>query len=182
VVGSEYILFLDADVVLTDPAFLEKAVNELEERGLDIASCDIQPVSGTRIDELSHRVYSKYARFWGARFAHTPGACLFVKTTMHKRIQGFDESVVFCEDHDYAKRAVRSGAKLGFLTSVTVSTSLRRFENDGRLNVALKYVLAELHTMTVGPIRHDLFNYSLEKRKHRSRLAKLRDRLRSYDT
>ncbi len=38
--------------------------------------------------------------------------------------------------------------------------SIRRFDRDGRVNIAVKYLLAELHLAALGPIRHQMFNYT----------------------
>ena len=42
---TEFLLFLDADVELRDPEFLEKAIGEMKERKLDLATCDVFPLS-----------------------------------------------------------------------------------------------------------------------------------------
>lgn len=153
------ILFLDADVEMTDPKFLEKTVSEMLERKLDLATCDVSPSGGNFVDTLMHKIYNSYVRAWGAIFPHAPGFCLFVRREKHKELGGFDESVTFCEDHDYARRLNKIG-KFGFLNSKKISVSIRRLDRDGRLNIALKYILAELHIALIGPIRHNLFNYT----------------------
>ena len=157
---TDYILFLDADVELRDPDFLEKALGEILERKLDIATCDVFPLSDAFLDHFGHKAYNNYARAWGSMFPHAPGFCTFVRKDLHDRIGGYDETITFCEDHDYAKRACKINAAYGFLTNKKIPVSIRRMDRDGRINVAIKYMLAELYTATVGPIRNDLFNYT----------------------
>ncbi len=152
------LLFLDADVELTDPELLEHAVGEMLEREIDVATCDVEPLSAAMIDRLLHEAYNKYVRTVGHVFPHAPGFCIFVRKELHDQIGGFDETVRFCEDHDYARRAALNGS-FGFL-SVRIPVSTRRLERDGRLMIALKYALAELHTATLGPIRHEMFRYT----------------------
>ena len=153
------IFFLDADVVLKDSRFLEKAVGEMLERKLDLATCDVDPLSESTLDHYLHKTYNTYVRACGSRFPHAPGFCMLVRREAHKAIGGFDESVTFCEDHDYAHRLAKIGT-FGFLRSVTIPVSIRRLDRDGRLNIALKYILAELHLALMGPIRHNRFNYT----------------------
>ncbi len=158
-VQTDFILFLDADVELRDPEFLEKAVGEMLERRLDLATCDVFPLSDQFIDHFLHTAYNTYARAWGALYPHAPGFCMLARKDLHERIGGFDEEVTFCEDHDYARRAVEQGT-FGFLTSTKIPVSIRRLDRDGRMKIAIKYMLAELHLAFLGPIRHDKFRYT----------------------
>ena len=157
--NTELILFLDADVELRDPEFLEKSVGEMMEKKLDLATCDVFPLSDMFIDHFLHKAYNTYVRAWGSVFPHAPGFCLFVRRSAHEAINGFDESVTFCEDHDYAHRLKKVG-KFGFLTSTKIPVSIRRLDRDGRMNIAIKYLLAEIHLALLGPIRHEKFNYT----------------------
>jgi GT2 family glycosyltransferase len=153
-----YIFFFDADVVLNDPRFLEKSVWECKEKQYDIATADVGVVNGTRFDVFAHRFYNQYVRMLNRLHPHAPGFCILVRRSLHDAIRGFDESVLFCEDHDYALRAARVG-KFGLLNSVTIFATTRRQERDGRLSMAVKYLFAELHILFLGPIRHDRFKY-----------------------
>ena len=163
---TDLILFLDADVELRDPLFLEKSVGEMLERKLDLATCDVFPLSDAWIDHVLHKAYNVYARAWGDVFPHAPGFCMFVRRSLHEAIGGFDEAVLFCEDHDYAHRASKLGT-FGFLRSTKIPVSIRRLDRDGRVNVAIKYTLAELHLAMLGPIRHNRFRYTFG---HRERM------------
>lgn len=160
---TDLVLFLDADVELRDPEFLERSVGEMLERKLDLATCDVFPLSDDWVDHVMHKAYNVYARVWGDVFPHAPGFCMFAKRSLHKKIGGFDEAVLFCEDHDYARRAVKSGT-FGFLRSTKIPVSIRRLDRDGRVNIAIKYTLAELHLATLGPIKHDRFKYTFGHR------------------
>ncbi len=156
---SELIFFLDADVDLVESDFLEKAVAEFELLNLDIATCDVLPIGGTKYDLFSHKVYNKYVRLLGRFHAHAPGFCILVKKELHEKLKGFDKTVIFCEDHDYAARGNKIG-NFGFLNSVRIHVSTRRQERDGRFTMGVKYILAEIHILIFGPIRHNAFNYT----------------------
>lgn len=156
---TDFILFLDADVELRDPEFLEKAVGEMLERKLDLATCDVFPLSDQYIDHFLHKAYNTYARAWGSLYPHAPGFCMLTRRALHEKIDGFDEKVTFCEDHDYARRAKPYG-RFGFLKSTKIPVSIRRLDRDGRMQIAIKYMLAELHLAFLGPIRHNRFHYT----------------------
>ncbi|NBS41068.1 hypothetical protein EBS80_00215, partial [bacterium] len=93
-----------------------------------------------------------------------------VRKDLHHTLCGFDESVLFCEDHEYAHRAVKTGT-FGFLRSTKIPVSIRRLDRDGRINIAIKYLLAELHLATLGPIRHNKFKYTFGHRAARKTKA-----------
>ena len=156
---KEIILFLDADVELQDKHFLEKTIGEMLERKLDIATCDVRPISNRFIDRVLHASYNRYARLCGSYIPHAPGFCIFVRKAVHEDIGGFDEEVLFAEDHDYARRAVSKRYRFGILEEV-VPVSVRRLDRDGRLSIFIKYALGELHLIFIGPVRHARFRYS----------------------
>ena len=156
---SDYVLFFDADVQLLDEKFLEVTMKEVVKRDLDFATYDVKPLDGGIYDEFSHWFYNRYVRLIAPLHQHAAGFCILVKRDFHERVGGFDEQITFCEDHEYAVRANKAG-KYGIL-SPAVHTSVRRFDNDGRLNIAVKFFLAEMHFWFLGPIRDDKFKYKM---------------------
>lgn len=159
VAHGELLLFLDADVVLANPHFLEQAIQEFEKRGLDFATCDVKPLSQKLFDRLMHQLYNLYVRAFVNIHPHAPGFCIFARRAKHQQMNGFDETITFCEDHDYVLRGSRIGT-FGILCSVKIPVSVRRLERDGRLLTALKYILAEFYILLFGPIRNNFFNYT----------------------
>ncbi len=155
---GELIFFFDADVVLQNTTFLERAVKEFEQKHFDVATADVGVVHGTTFDDFAHAFYNMYVRVMNRFHPHAPGFCILVRKTLHDAIGGFDEGIVFCEDHDYAMRASKKGT-FGLLHSVVVYATTRRQERDGRISMAMKYILAEMHILFLGPIRHDKFKY-----------------------
>ncbi len=156
---SDLIFFLDSDVVISDNQFLAKAVKEFTERNLDLATADVGVVGGNLYDAWAHNFYNRYVRLLGAWHPHASGFCILTKRSLHETIKGFNEDVLFCEDHDYASRAVQAGAKFAFLNSVKIFVTTRRQNRDGRLSMSVKYVLAEMHLVFLGSIKHDKFKY-----------------------
>lgn len=154
---SERLLFLDADVILP-PDFLEKAISELIENNLDVASCYVQPLSEKRVDQFLHKTVNQYFRYTKKVFPHAPGFCIFSKKEIHQKIGGFDERIKLAEDHDYVSRASKI-SNFGFLQSVKIPVSVRRLDKDGRLNISAKYIVAEAHLIFLGPIYSNIFNY-----------------------
>ena len=155
---GDVLLFLDADVQIVDPKFIESALNEFTAKHFDIAAPDVSLLSGRLADKFGHWFYNHYVRLWGAWRPHAPGFCIFMRRSLFEAVGGFDPSILLAEDHELAQRAGKQG-KFGFLDSVNVGVTDRRFRRDGAFKVGAKYVLAEFHMLLIGPIRHNLFHY-----------------------
>lgn len=165
VATGEWLLFLDADVYLSDK-FLSFLVDESQESSADIASCAIIPLSDKIIDQIMHGVTNAYINLTQYFYPHAPGFCIFVKKALHDKLKGFDESLKLAEDHEYVKRAKDFG-QYKILKKPKIYVSVRRLESDGRFNVAAKYVACEVYRALLGEIRTDLFKYKFGHHKTR---------------
>ncbi len=161
VAQGEIIAFFDADVQLPSSRFLQDCVAEMDKKGLDVASCMVKPLSRKPVDKAFHQIYNAYAVATEKIRPHAPGFCILVRRHAHHGIKGFDEEIVLAEDHDYVQRAKKEGHKFGLLKSHPISVSVRRLEKDGRMALAIKYIFAELHIITKGQIKKELFDYPM---------------------
>ncbi len=153
VARGKFFLFLDADVILPKRTMLARLVAEFERRKLDIATCLLRPLTKNVIDHALHAAYNIYTVAIQKLVPHIPGFFIFVRRTTHEKIGGFDETLDFAEDHEYARRAVRNGkAQFGFLLASLAYVSPRRFDRDGRLSIAVKYMLGELYLLKLGRV------------------------------
>lgn len=155
------LLFLDADVSLPSSKYLEDCLTEMEKKKIDIATCKVKPISRKSFDRALHEVYNAYAIATEKVRPHAPGFCIFAKRTAHESINGFDESVVFAEDHDYVQRAMHGGWVFRILRSHPIGVSVRRLEKDGRLAIALKYIMGEFMMLTRGSFKEMPFTYEM---------------------
>jgi len=174
---GDILLFFDADVVLPDPWFLQMTVGEFEKRRLGVATCSIQPLSKKPVDKVFHVAFNYFMWVTQATTPHAPGFCIFARKSVHESISGFDEEIKLAEDHDYVNRASKV-AKFGILKTYKIPVSVRRFERDGRLNVAMKYLLSELYLRTKGNIKSDIFNYTFGYPKDKTKTGRAKTAFR----
>jgi glycosyltransferase involved in cell wall biosynthesis len=158
---GEIIAFFDADVQLPSSRFLQECLDEMDRKKIDVATCKVKPLSRKPIDRALHEVYNAYVIATEKLRPHAPGFCILVRRHAHHGIKGFDEEVVFAEDHDYVQRAAKNGHRFGVLRSHPIAVSVRRLDKDGRLSIALKYVFGELHMLTKGSFKEAPFEYEM---------------------
>jgi len=158
---GEIIAFFDADVQLPSTRFLTDCVGEMDKKGLDVATCKVKPLSRRPVDRAMHEAYNAYAFATEKIKPHAPGFCILARRHVHHGIKGFDEEVVFAEDHDYVQRAAKQGHAFGILHSHPIAVSVRRLDKEGRLGIALKYLFGELHILTKGAHKEQPFEYEM---------------------
>ena len=156
---GEYLLFLDADVLLLDPAFLEDGLQEMRARNLDVGTCRVSALHGTTTDRAFHEAYNIYTLATEPILPHATGSCLWVRRTVHEELGGFDEVVVFAEDHDYARRAKKRDFTVGILRKHKIAISTRRYRKEGMMQVAAKFMFSELYMVTLGSFKRLPFKY-----------------------
>jgi glycosyltransferase involved in cell wall biosynthesis len=163
---GEFLAFFDADVILPHEDFLKDTMTEMQERGLDVATCKVQAHKGKMIDHALHEAYNAYTIATEKVLPHAAGFCMFARRATHEAIGGFDEDVVFAEDHDYARRAKKAGYVFGILRSHKIPVSVRRMEKEGRAKTAAKYAYSELRMIAKGSFKHKIpFTYDFDHSK-----------------
>jgi glycosyltransferase involved in cell wall biosynthesis len=150
---GDFLFFLDADVVLP-PGFIRNVYGEMQDRYIDLATCEIRPLSDYRLDRIIHRMMNLAVllNLWIDPKAF--GFCIFVTRRLFVRAGGFDKTVYVAEDNDFVKRAsvFRS---LRYLNSAYIMVSIRRFEKEGRFAYIKKGIKLNLYRAFMGEIRSD---------------------------
>ncbi len=161
VAKGDIFVFFDADAELGHKDFLRDCVEEMEERALDVATCRLKANADKALDHALHDIYNAFTVATERILPHAPGSCIFARREAHVALNGFDEEVVFAEDHDYARRAKKIGFKFGIMRRQKITVSVRRLEEDGRVSIAIKYVFGELHMITRGSMKKEYFKYKM---------------------
>ncbi|OHD71394.1 MAG: hypothetical protein A2W19_10355 [Spirochaetes bacterium RBG_16_49_21] len=178
---GEFFFFLDADIILPKN-FLENALQEMENKYYDIASCEFKPLSSQLPDRFIHRLIYTIIRLERRFNPEVFGFCILVSRRLFERINGFDESVILAEDCEFVKRASRF-RPLEFLDSTFVRVSVRRFVKEGRLGFMLKGIRISLYRIFKGEIRSDIIryefgNYDKKREKDRKKYREFINQLR----
>jgi glycosyltransferase involved in cell wall biosynthesis len=155
-VKGKYILFLDADVSVPDD-FLEKMITEFEQRSLDIATCYASPISNKFKDLLMFKLMNILFGVFQYFSPIASGWCILVKTNLHKKLNGFDETITLSEDVEYVRRAAKI-AKFRVLRKPKIYVSTRRFEMEGRVRIIKKYFRAWVLKLRGKEVRGNLSN------------------------
>lgn len=159
VAKGDIICFFDADVILPHPCFLQDSLVEFAARELDVAACPLTVQDGTLLDHVLHGAYNHYSYAVQPVLPHAVGCAIIARRSVHEAIGGFDETVVFAEDHDYARRADKTGYRAGILRSHKIAISPRRYRKEGMVRTAVKFVWSEASMLVRGPFRHMPFSY-----------------------
>ncbi len=157
VAKGEFLFFLDSDVVLPKD-FLQKAFEEMEERFLDLATCEFLPQSDLQLDKVMFKLANLHVKLNQNFNPRAAGFCIFITKRLFDRIGGFDEAVKIAEDHDLVDRASKF-RPLRFLNSTHLTVSIRRLEKEGRFSLVEKYLQVEMHLFTKGSIKEDIIEY-----------------------
>lgn len=158
VAKGEFLFFFDADVLLPND-FLAKAYGEIENKFVDLATCEFKPQSDLRLDKVLFQLSNLFVKINQKLNPRAAGFCIFISSRLFRRIKGFDESVKLAEDHDLVERASKYRS-LHFINSTHLMVSIRRLEKEGRFSLIEKYMQVELHLLTKGSIRReDFVNY-----------------------
>lgn len=176
VAKGEILLFMDADNLYLPDNFFENILTEFKERELDAAYFPIY-LDGNAIDKVVCWGYNLWTKMSQDFLPHASNSILATKE-IHKRIGGFDETIMLAEDHEYVREVGKCG-KFGYIEIEPVLTSARRTERDGSVKTYLKYLMAGIYMLAIGPIRTDIFGYRFYNQKMLSKVKQIKQFIRS---
>ena len=87
---------------------------------------------------------------------HCAGCAIFSRRDIFNKLNGFDEKIIFAENHDYTKRAKQYGF---VILPEPIYTSVRRLDEKGRIKFVLEYIYSGLYRLFYREIDKELFKY-----------------------
>lgn len=166
---GEYLIFLDADVILPKD-FLSKAIQDFDYHYYEVATFSFEPISKLKIDKILFKIANILVRRTRKLYPLAPGFCIMSTRRLFRRIGGFDETLYLAEDHDFVRRASKL-AKFGIIKETKVEVSVRRLEKEGRVNLVRKYFQAEIYRALKGKIDKEILEYEFGKFQNTSNMS-----------
>jgi len=156
--SNKYLLFLDADIIFEND-FIEKMITIAKKENAHALSCIFEPLTNSCILPYLIKLTCFYYKFSNKiNFPHALGGALLVDRDSHYSINGFDESITVCEEHDYIRRFSRK-YKYHFTDKIVVKISDRRFIKEGIWKLSFKYLLMEIHRLIIGEVKYNKIKY-----------------------
>lgn len=140
---TRYVLFLDADVELTDRTMLRRALAAMQERELHCLTTSIGCTLGRFSDDVLFAASNLCQRVGSWIKPFGTGMFLLFDKAAFDRLGGFHEQALFAEDYLLTQKVrVR---RFGILRG-KVYTSNRRFRKMGHRKVAMMFLNTMLNT------------------------------------
>lgn len=159
IAAGEYLLFLDADAILTND-YLEDAINEFDDKDLDIAITQIEPLSDSKTDKIFHDLANLFMKSVESLKPHGAGCYgILTKKSMHEEADGFDESLDFGEDSNYIYKIGKIG-NFRVLRKPKLLVSTRRLEKEGIKDLGRKYTKSTLYDFLGKKITAEQLDYT----------------------
>jgi glycosyltransferase involved in cell wall biosynthesis len=134
---SRYLLFVDADIEVSDPTLLRRAINLIKKRSLHCVTTDIFCSDGSWPDHLLYILNNIAQRL--SRF-HRPfatGMFMLVDKERFDEIGGFDELALYAEDYQMTRQIHRS--RFSVIPGGIHSTN-RRFRKMGHWTIVRAFL------------------------------------------
>jgi glycosyltransferase involved in cell wall biosynthesis len=179
---GDYYFFFDADVKFSKH-LLEEAYSEMQERYIDIATCEARPLSNVALDRLMHNFANLYLKVNQYTNPVAPGYCILITSRLFHRVGGFDENVTHAEDFDLVRRASEL-RPFRVLENVHITLSVRRYRKEGRLAFIGHSIAVSFHRTFKGEITDEDYDYefgAFDEKSDESQLRKLERRINKLD-
>lgn len=140
--NSDIIIFLDADTLINDD--LIDKIDKIKIRSF-FGTCKVKPDN----DKLIARIYCSIKNLIGLLGIHGASGVLFCSKDVFDKVK-YNEAMMKHENQNFAERARKHGKRI--YLNCYVTTSMRRFEKFGYLNVPLYWIKEIFHKTKDYPI------------------------------
>ncbi len=140
---TRYVLFLDADIELADPALLRRALALMNRKRLHCVTTDIMCRDGRPSDDLLYVLNNIAQR--GSRFFRpfATGMFMLVEKAVFDALGGFDERALYAEDYQLTRQIERTRFRV--VRGGIYSTN-RRFRKMGRKAIFRLFLRTAFHS------------------------------------
>jgi glycosyltransferase involved in cell wall biosynthesis len=141
--ATKYVLFLDADVELPDPALLRRALQRMQQGDLHLATTSIACRQGNFFDDALYagNNFMQYVGSFLKPFA--TGMFMLFEREVFWELGGFNEQALFAEDYLLSKGVATNRFQI---VRGKVLTTNRRFQKLGHGRIVLMFFQTMLHS------------------------------------
>lgn len=158
---GEYLVFLDADARITS-SFLQKLRVYIKiHKGLLFIPAFYVSKRDPQLSmliEFANALVSLSNKM-GKPFS--TGGSMILERDFFFHIGGFPENVPLSEDHLLVRNAYAYGVHAKLLSKIKVQFSLRRFKQEGKLELLYKYIKSTLYFIAKGKVDKQIIKYEM---------------------
>jgi glycosyltransferase involved in cell wall biosynthesis len=140
---TKYVLFLDADVELPEPALLRRALWRMRRRGLHLATTNIACREGGFFDDVLYAGNNFMQRLGSFMKPFATGMFMLFDREVFWALGGFNERALFAEDYLLSKGVARIRFRI---VRGRVLTTNRRFQKLGHGRIVWMFFRTMMHT------------------------------------
>lgn len=155
-----FLIFFDSDVKV-EKYFLEGIKKHIEEEKLDVLTVWNRTDNNKFSEKIIFFLLNASMTLFQKIKPSANGPCIIIKKEIFRKINGFDEKIIFGEDFDLIQRAHLKKARFAVFPKPLLFVSGRRFEKEGILHSLYKSGKAILHQLILGPIKKPIFEYEM---------------------
>lgn len=155
---ADYLIFLDADAHVNEN-FLERIAEAIEQTPYLIYIPVRVPEKSNYEDAAMLNTINfliEVSQYTDKPFTYS--SCAIFERHTFAFLKGYKEDVTFYEDHEIIQRARSQGILAKLLKDVQVQFSTRRYDQEGRLKVLQRYLVATAHMYLRGEITENIFD------------------------
>lgn len=154
---GNFLLFLDADMILPNKNFLDTIIKKYIKNNLKAVSFNLKPSS----NKLKHKINFYFSNvFMIIIDSMRPvvfGGCVLTNKSNHNKVNGFNTELFLGEDCNYSKKMSEIG-KVKLFATPRIITSVRRIEKEGPVKLGIKYIKSSFYIL----INKDPKNWNIE--------------------
>ena len=141
--NSQYILFIDADIELSDKTLIRRALTTMQRDGLHCATTDIKSRDAGLIAASLYGVSNLAQRLSRLSKPYSTGMFMLFERKEFVRLGGFDEKVKFAEDYHLSMKVKANKFRV---IRGHVLTSSRRFRRSGYMQMAKLFLTTAINS------------------------------------
>ena len=140
---SAYLLFIDADMELSDPTLVRRAVELMRSKNLHCATTNISCPTGSILDRACYAGNNLMQRLSRLSKPFSTGMFMLFDRKQFEALRGFHEQVLFAEDYLLSQKVSRR--KFAVVPGKVVTTN-RRFVKMGHFKLVRLFLKTALNT------------------------------------